>query len=665
MPARLNFTPAAIPPNPAPTTTTFGVPAGPNSSSAVGFMDVRRPSWLGHPVPDGKVLDAAVGDRAEALDWSGHVERLEVVDQQRVDNLELDAREQCPHAEVLPEPERDVRVRAAVDAERARLLEHLFVPVRRCEVERDLVAGPDLLAPHLVVPGGHPREVTDRADPPQDLLDGVRQQLAAAPELLPLLRMLAEREQASADGVAGGLVAGLDEELAVQGELQAGERTAVDLGVDQLADQVVVRVVPALLDQAVEIGVHLTAGTLDRLARGLAGPPVLGVLLADHLVRPAEQQIPVVPGNPQHGGDHGEREGSGDALDEVELATAPRGRGVVEDLLRDALDVGAPPPDAARREPRVRGTAHRRVARRIEHDQQVGRGNDLTTAMEGDPLRAREEQRLLGDLHDVGMLRDRPERLVPVGSEVRDRRLGTKPRPHLVRVAPACVARGIDELQGVDGDGRHGRGSLGRSSRRSPMMLRWISLVPPWIELARDASIWWIHRPWSTACSSSGPSSASGPSTATAVSANRWLMPAQNSFTRLDSAPTSSPRSSRVSVRSLCRRKISMSIQTLASRCRTRGSAVRSRRVHDLDSTSNATSWSTCSFQMNDAPRSLASVVFATRQPSCSAPIRFPAGTSTSSRNTSLNSLSPVIWRSGRISTPFEFIGIASMEIPL
>ena len=42
IPARSSFTPAAIPPNPAPTTTTRGVPAGPNSSSAVGFTDI----WL-------------------------------------------------------------------------------------------------------------------------------------------------------------------------------------------------------------------------------------------------------------------------------------------------------------------------------------------------------------------------------------------------------------------------------------------------------------------------------------------------------------------------------------------------------------------------------------------------------------------------------------------
>src|SRR4051794_26711467 len=37
MPARFIFTPAAIPPKPAPTTITRGVPAGPNSSCADGL----------------------------------------------------------------------------------------------------------------------------------------------------------------------------------------------------------------------------------------------------------------------------------------------------------------------------------------------------------------------------------------------------------------------------------------------------------------------------------------------------------------------------------------------------------------------------------------------------------------------------------------------------
>ncbi len=96
-------------------------------------------------------------------------------------------------------------------------------------------------------------------------------------------------------------------------------------------------------------------------------------------------------------------------------------------------------------------------------------------------------------------------------------------------------------------------------------------------------------------------------------------MPAQKSFTRLDSGPISSPRARRASVRWLCSRKISTSIQRprepLAHERvgeHARASRTSSRRR------SIATSCSTCSFQTNVAPRSLASVVLATRHPSCS-----------------------------------------------
>ena len=52
------------------------------------------------------------------------------------------------------------------------------------------------------------------------------------------------------------------------------------------------------------------------------------------------------------------------------------------------------------------------------------------------------------------------------------------------------------------------------------------------------------------------------------------------------------------------------------------------------------------------ATRSFISVAWATFQPSPTAPIRSPSPTGTSDRNTSLNSASPVSWRSGRTSTP-------------
>jgi hypothetical protein len=50
--------------------------------------------------------------------------------------------------------------------------------------------------------------------------------------------------------------------------------------------------------------------------------------------------------------------------------------------------------------------------------------------------------------------------------------------------------------------------------------------------------------------------------------------------------------------------------------------------------------------------RSFMSVALATFHPSPAAPIRSASGTRASVRKTSLNSASPVIWRSGRTSTP-------------
>ena len=55
-------------------------------------------------------------------------------------------------------------------------------------------------------------------------------------------------------------------------------------------------------------------------------------------------------------------------------------------------------------------------------------------------------------------------------------------------------------------------------------------------------------------------------------------------------------------------------------------------------------------------PRSWSSVVIATCQPPPTSPTTFSTGTSTPEKKISLNSASPVIWRSGRTSTPGAFM---------
>ena len=152
--------------------------------------------------------------------------------------VSISTRARCAaHAEVLAEAERQMRVRAAIDAKRERVVEYVFVAVGRREVERDLVTGADLHAADFAVFGGDPREVADRCDPAQDLLDRVREQIGLGAELLPLLGVLAEREQPAADRVARRLVAGLDEQLAVPDELLSVSGSASMRPADQLADR--------------------------------------------------------------------------------------------------------------------------------------------------------------------------------------------------------------------------------------------------------------------------------------------------------------------------------------------------------------------------------------------------------------------------------------------
>ncbi len=272
--------------------------------------------------------------------------------------------------------------------------------------------------------------------------------------------MLAEGEQTPADGVARGLVARLDQELAVGEELLLGERHTVDLAANELADQIVLGVASALLDQTLEVSVQLAARAPEGLTGPLAGASELGIVVADHLVGRAVQQLPVVTRHAEAPGDHGERERCRDALDEVALAGCAPGRCRVEDLDRDALEILASSAHGIRREVPARNAAHRHVSRRIEQNNHLRHlDHRCIGAAERDPLRAREAQWLRRDLHDVGVLRDRPERFVPGRFDARDRCLGPQPRPRLVRVAVACAAVGIDEVERVDA-GRHRVGAV-------------------------------------------------------------------------------------------------------------------------------------------------------------------------------------------------------------
>ena len=459
------------------------------------------------------------------------------------------------------------------------------------------------------------------------------------------LAVLAEREQPAADRVARRLVAGLDEQLAVRRRAARSVSGAPSIAAaDQLAHEIVAAGRAGA--RSISRSKYACSSPRARLIvwpGRLARSAVLGVVLADHLVGPAEQQLPVVARHAEDPGDHRERERRRDALDEVELArrrpSAPRRRGSRPRCARRRRWRAR---TALRREARVRDAAHRPVLRRVEHHDHLRRRHRRRAARASViPCALENRSGCAAISQDVGVLRDRPERLVAGRLDVRDRRLGAQPRPHLVRIPAARVALGIDEVERIDVDvTRHlrlprqaeealaddvaldlARAAHDRVGARRQQTARPPPAVDRAVVVGHEQRVRAEHR-------DRGLVRAAG------------SCPAQNSFTRLDSAPISSPRASRASVRALCRRKISTSIHDRASRWRTSGSSCApAARARLRPARRSPASCSTCSFQMNDAPRSLASVVFATRQPSCSGPMRFSTGTSTSSRNTSLNSL--------------------------
>ena len=193
--------------------------------------------------------------------------------------FELNAGEVRAHAEMLAEAEREMRVRAAIHAEGERVVEDLLVAVRRREIDRHPIPSADLHAAHFAILGCRPREVADRAHPAEDLLHGVAEPIGLVLQLVPRNRMLAERQQRSADRVAGRLVSRLDDQLAVGHELLGRERHTADLGAQQLAHEVVAWVAPVIVDDPIEIGVQLPPCPFDRLARRLAGALVVGLFL--------------------------------------------------------------------------------------------------------------------------------------------------------------------------------------------------------------------------------------------------------------------------------------------------------------------------------------------------------------------------------------------------
>ena len=136
-----------------------------------------------------------------------------------------------------------------VDVERERVVEHLFVAVGRDVPDDDLVARLDLLGRgsrcRPARCGGSAAPVSPSAGSPRPRRRcGLRDRSSAISNCSGWVE---ERAHAVRGRVAGGLVAGHREQQDEHVELELAQLLAVDLGVEQLGDDVVARIALAQL----------------------------------------------------------------------------------------------------------------------------------------------------------------------------------------------------------------------------------------------------------------------------------------------------------------------------------------------------------------------------------------------------------------------------------
>ena len=146
-------------------------------------------------------------------------------------------------AEVRADAERDVGVRVPQQVQPMRIIEHRGIAVGGAEPDHDLVARPDLLVAQRGVAGGGASELLNGRHVAQQLVDGRREVLGVLGHPRPQV-VLVQGEHRAGHGVARRLVAGDHQEEPEHLELRVAQSLAVDLGVDDPADDVVARMSP-------------------------------------------------------------------------------------------------------------------------------------------------------------------------------------------------------------------------------------------------------------------------------------------------------------------------------------------------------------------------------------------------------------------------------------
>ncbi len=166
------------------------------------------------------------------------------------------------------------------------------------------------------------------------------------------------------DGVAGRFVASHRQQQEEHVEVHVRQRVAVDLGLEEPADDVVLGLIAMPLGELLRVHEHLDLSVHHLFVADL----VLGILRADHAVAPVEDLVPVIAGHTDQLGDHLERQLGGHVDHEVGVAL---GDGLVEDVAGQLADVRLEHADHAGSEAAVDELAVPGVLGRVHHQHEV------------------------------------------------------------------------------------------------------------------------------------------------------------------------------------------------------------------------------------------------------------------------------------------------------
>ena len=143
--------------------------------------------------------------------------------------------------------EGDLCIVGSADVELLGPIEHRLVPIGRRVPHDDLVACGDLGSGQFGVHCGGSSHVQDRRRPADDLLHGVGEQIAVRRQPVPLLGVLGEGDRPVGDCGARRFIAAEYQDLEKVAEFGRSQTVAADLGVHEVAYDVVSGVVQALV----------------------------------------------------------------------------------------------------------------------------------------------------------------------------------------------------------------------------------------------------------------------------------------------------------------------------------------------------------------------------------------------------------------------------------